>query len=152
MISCGNEDYMADIWGFLSSTSLSCSITSVEIISVVVIFMLGILKECPSRDLTTYFKIYSLFPVVHSFIMLCIIMILLLCTFRNWTWSTEIWLDVTFTYSGLVMANLGFQVNYKHLKLCETQGVVHNSGGYSWLNYLNWKKKKPPLNLDHLRS
>lgn len=27
---------------------------------------------------------------------------------------------------GLVMANLGFQVNYKHLKLYETQGFAHN--------------------------
>lgn len=49
------------------------------------------------------------------------------------------------------MANLGFQVIYKHLKLYETQGVAHNSGGY-FLVKLFKAKKKTPLNLDHLRS
>lgn len=55
-------------------------------------------------------------------------------------------------YSGLVMANLGFQVIYKHLKLYETQGVAHNSGGYFLVKLFKVKKKKTPLNLDHLRS
>lgn len=46
-------------------------------------------------------------------------------------------------FCGLVMANLGFQVNYKHLKLHESQGFAQNSGGHFLVKLFKVKKNSP---------